>query len=55
MNERESIVAWLRGQADDVIGRLCGSSGRYDVAMADKDVELIENIANRIERGDHLK
>lgn len=53
MTEREQIVAWLRQEADSVIGRLL-ASGEYDVASATADVELIESIAERIERGDHL-
>lgn len=54
MTEREQVVAWLRGQAAVVIGNLYADNRqRYDIAIADKDVELIESIANRIERGDH--
>lgn len=56
MTEREKIVAYLRREAADVVGRLCGPEGEFHaIELAEMDADLIENIANRIERGDHLK
>lgn len=55
MSERQQIVAYLRREAAAVVGRLCGPEGEFcSIELAEMDGELIENIANRIERGDHL-
>lgn len=56
MTEREKIVRWLRREAADVIGRLVGDEDQQYLAEgAEADATLIENIARRIERGDHLE
>lgn len=52
-SERERIVTWLRDEAADVIGCMCGGED-FDRSIAEHCVWTIETVAGRIERGDHL-
>ncbi len=46
------VVAWLNNQAAIVFGTICDSQ-EYKLNLADRDVDLIESIARRIEARQH--
>lgn len=58
MTEREAIVAWLRGEAEwhcKQSIQLAKYTGFRDAAQHEDRSKFLANLADAIERGDHIK
>jgi len=52
--EREAIVAWLHKEADR-FSALADTTTWLTKTLLQTDAELVDRLADAIERGDHLK